>query len=897
MTPWPLLRFRVPVTLGGIGIALAAGLLLSQYRSALRELEQRARQDVRLMLADLQNEWSTGSESLESHREARCLDSLNSRPEVVGVAIFNHLGAVEMAQDLSWRGRRLVNMVPGISPPARGGQEAPSPFEAIPVTGFAAIDGFLRLAPNRNQVSSLDGSSYWAWLRYDLAPGRQAVHRRFTKHAVVVSTSILVAWLLASWWLSRKVTTPLQRLSATAERIGAGDYQAKSGLQGEDEIGRLARSLDKMAGRLATTHQRWKRRNQLYGALSASNKLILRMVEPRYLFEEVCKIAVESTGLAVAVVGRTKCDGKRAGLLARAELAGGNFQSFDPWTKSNGKPENPLLQLALQENRTVVFKNSRNAGRPSFSEVGLEGTGLLSAGAFPLKCSDEVVGVFGAFSRDRNFFCPETISLLEEMVEDLSIALENFEQAQGRKEAEAQVNFLAYYDETTGLANRAGFLKEVNQNLGSGRDGVSALLYLDLDHFRRVNESFGHGAGDRLLVEAAMRIRTSVGKEAIVARLGGDEFGILLLNLAKNRKRAVSEAAKVTEQIEVSLRQPYHLEGRQIRLEASSGVALFPGDGAGPMELLQNAEVGMYEAKEQGRGQYRFYASSMNATAVERLDLELALRQALENQDFCLHYQPQLDLTSNQIIGAEALLRWRHEQRGWISPSVFIPLAEATGLIVPLGWWVLDQACQFIADLQNREQAVSLNRISVNVSARQFQHPDFLPRVQSALLASGAKPDSLVLELTETVLLRDEREALNKFEVLREMGIGLAIDDFGTGYSSLAYLRKLPVAELKIDRSFIRDLPENQNAVAIVRTILAMARFMNVETLAEGVETREQLRVLGQLGCGSYQGFLFSPALEEAEFLRLLHENSKAALPNLSKDGGDDDRHDAFPGN
>lgn len=441
-----------------------------------------------------------------------------------------------------------------------------------------------------------------------------------------------------------------------------------------------------------------------------------------------------------------------------------------------------------------------------------------------------------------------------------------------RKQAEEHIHQLAYYDQLTRLPNRQLLRENLERMLASeDRDaGHGALLFIDLDRFRGLNETQGHEIGDQLLCQVAQRLEQAVSGSGRVARYGGDEFVVLSNHPAAEQQQSASRVLQLGERLLQSLQRPYrlNLSGRQepfdYQLDASIGIVLFGRSGETADELLKRAEAAMYQAKAAGRGRLLFYDPATQAALEQRLALEHSLRQGLQQQQFEVYYQPQVDLY-RQPIGAELLIRWRHPEQGIISPVEFIPLAEETGLILPLGRWVLETACRQLCEWSTDPRKRHLT-LSVNVSARQFREPHFIDQVSAILATSGADPHRLKLELTESLLLDNVAATIDKMTTLQRLGISFALDDFGTGYSSLAYLKQLPLGQLKIDKSFVSDLTDDGGETAIVRTIIAMAQVLNLEVVAEGVETTEQLHILHQLGCERFQGFLIAHPMPLADF-------------------------------
>jgi diguanylate cyclase (GGDEF)-like protein len=398
------------------------------------------------------------------------------------------------------------------------------------------------------------------------------------------------------------------------------------------------------------------------------------------------------------------------------------------------------------------------------------------------------------------------------------------------------------------------------------------VLYLDLDRFKSVNDTLGHPVGDALLCAVTERLGRLVRGTDTVARLGGDEFAILQVG-AQQPTGAKALAARIIE----SLAQPFEIDGHQIVIGTSVGVALAPTDGREPDQLLKNADMALYRAKADGRGIYHFFQPEMDAQMQARRMLELDLRKAMSADEFELHYQPKIDLATNKVGGFEALLRWKHPVRGFVSPAEFIPLAEEIGLIVPLGEWVLKQACTEAAKWDNRLS------VAVNLSAAQFRSSTLVLSVVSALGSSGLAASRLELEITETVLLHDTAAVLQSLHQLRDLGVRTSMDDFGTGYSSLSYLRSFPFDRIKIDRSFVGEVTKNNDCVAIIRAVVSLGASLGMETTAEGVETEEQLEILRAEGCTQAQGYLFSPARPASELPALLQKLSSSTTGRRSK--------------
>lgn len=430
------------------------------------------------------------------------------------------------------------------------------------------------------------------------------------------------------------------------------------------------------------------------------------------------------------------------------------------------------------------------------------------------------------------------------------------EQERERQSAADRIQYQAYHDSLTGLPNRTLFTERLADAIRRAkRTGRPVgLMFLDLDRFKIINDSLGHEAGDQLLIAVSKRINASVRETDTVFRMGGDEFTVLLDYL-----RSDQDAARVAQRVIQELSEPFHLNNHEVIITASIGISVFPRDDETAERLVKNADAAMYSAKGAGRNRYQFYTHDMNAQAEERLELETGLRRALKEKQFVLYYQPKVAVDTGKVVGMEALLRWIHPERGLVPPDKFLPFLEETGLIVPVGEWVLHQACR---DAQHWvEDGLPPLRVSVNISSLQFRSDVLVEQVRGALAESGLEPQRLELELTESLLVENTDSAVDLLSALKKLGVYLSIDDFGTGYSSLSYLKQFPVDALKIDRSFIRDLVSNHKDAAITSAITALAHSLSLGVIAEGVENSEQLQFLRAKGCHEIQGYMVSRPL------------------------------------
>ncbi len=446
-----------------------------------------------------------------------------------------------------------------------------------------------------------------------------------------------------------------------------------------------------------------------------------------------------------------------------------------------------------------------------------------------------------------------------------------------RKLAEEQIHQLAYFDTLTSLPNRLLLMDRLEMLINqSGREGRQfAVLSLDLDHFKTVNDTLGHSGADNLLQTVAQRLIACVREGDTVSRLGGDEFVVILSSLGRNEIGEVAQiAAFIAEKIRSALSDPFLLDGKEVLVTASLGISLYPSDARCAEDIIKSADTALFHAKSQGRNNYQFYSEKMNMLTLERISMQSDLRKAIEREELEVHYQPQVDIGTGLVTGMEALMRWKHPARGWIPPAQFIPLAEESGVIVQLGEWMMKTVC---AQMKVWQMAGLLNetqRISVNVSPRQFREGDFSKMIEKILGETALSANRLELEMTESMLMQNTESTLDMLTHLKQLGVKLSLDDFGTGYSSLSYLKRFPLDVLKIDQSFVRDITADSNDAAIVAAIIAMARSLKLKVIAEGVETPDQFSHLKDQGCHGFQGFYFSEPLPGEGMTQLFQSTS-----------------------
>lgn len=611
-----------------------------------------------------------------------------------------------------------------------------------------------------------------------------------------------------------------------------------------------------------------KRDERALKVLSACNQALIRATDESTLLAEVCGIVQQLSGHPFVWVGYADDEAsklvrpaaKREAVDGALPFAAGEL-SWDDSVRGSG-----VTGTAIRTGRTAVIKYGQNNMQyPPWRDFLIK-YGIQSGLALPLITERNVIGALTIYAQDAAAFTASEIRIVEELAGSLAYGIAALRANSARQHYAQQLMHQANHDVLTGLANRSLLSDRIRQAIVSAeRSGrAAALLLLDLDGFKVINDSLGHPAGDALLQAVAERLCALVRKADTVARLGGDEFVIVLPGLVN-----VADAGFVAGKVLSALASPFVIDRQELHVGVSIGISLYPQDGTHEEVLLKNVDLAMYRAKFEGRNQFHFYTEELNIHGRERLALTSDLRGALERGELLLHYQPQVALRSGEIVGVEALLRWQHPTRGIISPAQFIPIAEACGLIIPIGAWVIKTAC---AQQQAwRVAGLPAVRVAVNVSAHQFRRHDLHAVVAEALRETAMEARYLELELTETAIMQEPEKAIPVLLKLKALGLHLALDDFGMGYSSLSYLRQFPLDSLKIDRSFVSDLTSSTHGVTIVKTIISLAHSLNLKVIAEGAETKAQLDLLNAYGCDEVQGFYFSKPLSADELACLFN--------------------------
>ncbi len=652
-----------------------------------------------------------------------------------------------------------------------------------------------------------------------------------------------------------------------------------------DNVSFALESFDR-ADEKARTEEQKERLTRMFAALSATNEAIVRATSRSELFQLVCEAAAQGGKFASTAISLKRPDEIYLDVVAAAGPMSASAREVKMAIDENRPEGRGVGGTAARSGQACIINDYLADPRGTAFHARARNDGANSGAAFPLFVQGQVVGVMVLISIEKDTFTVEFTELLQRLAENVSFALENFDRADEKTKADQRIEYLASHDSLTNLPNRDMF----NGMLRRSIDGAAryqrqfAVLFIDLDRFKVINDSLGHAAGDMLLVEIGGRLRKALRSSDVVARLGGDEFVVILEEAAER-----PEVERIATELLSVLSQPLQLSGHECHTTASIGIAMYPSDGSDMQTLTKNADMAMYLAKEDGKNGFRFFTNEIKTQSIERLTLESALRRALERDQFSLHYQPKVDMASSQITGVEALLRWNHPELGTVSPGQFIPLAEETGLIVPIGRWVLKEACAQNMAWQRR--GLRPVTMAVNLSPRQFADAHLLHDVDEALLASGMSPVLLQLEVTESMVMRNVSRAIKVLDAIQSRGIRLAIDDFGTGYSSMSLMKQFPIDTIKIDRSFVRDLPADTEDQAIAQAIISMGKALGMTVIAEGVETVEQEEFLRSHACDEMQGFLFSKPLPAREMANLLRAEAQMISPPLQPE--DDEARNA----
>ena len=602
--------------------------------------------------------------------------------------------------------------------------------------------------------------------------------------------------------------------------------------------------------------------NRVYAVLSGINTLIVRMHDRDELFQQACRVAVEAGGFRMAMIAVMAPDTMALVPIASAGKDEALLRAVKTILASPDTGPQTMSARALREKKVLVANDSQHDPQVVFSP-NYAAAGVRAIAVLPLLVAEEAVGVLALYASERGFFQEEELKLLTELAGDIGFAMDHLDKQE-------RLNYLAYYDALTGLANRSLFLERVAQYMRSAASGAHplALFLVDLERFKNINDSLGRQVGDELLRQVAQWLtRNTVGDANLLARVGSDHFAVVMPVI----KADGNVVGLLEAWIDAFLKHPFRLNDGVFRISLQVGVALFPDDGMDADTLFKHAEAALKKAKAS-RERYLFYTPAMTEAGPAKLTLENQLRQALDNEEFVLYYQPKVNLASGKMSSAEALIRWNDPRTGLVQPDRFIPILEETGLIYDVGRWALRRTIQDY--LRWRAAGLPVVRMAVNVSPLQLRDRGFIAELRQAISLDEQAAAGLELEITESLIMENVQHSIASLQAIRDMGLSIAIDDFGTGFSSLSYLSKFPVDTLKIDRSFVIEMTDSAQGLALVSTIISLAHALSLKVVAEGVETEEQARLLRVLNCDEMQGYLYSRPVPgdvfEAQFLKRL---------------------------
>jgi len=652
---------------------------------------------------------------------------------------------------------------------------------------------------------------------------------------------------------------PLHEIHKQLSSLGKGNFDSKFRLDLplKNSIYFL---LKQTQSKLKNLQQHNQQLSNLYALLSQCNQAIVHSCSEEELFDIICKETVQFEGLELAWIALVNEQTQALDILSVAGNASEYVTSLqisiDPKERtSQGPSGQAYLQGTMQ-----YFLDFQNSAKSSPWHTLAQKYHLKSVVGIPLKKNEKVVAVLTIYAKTTEFFNDEAKQLFQEINRDINFALDNFEKEKKQQENRDHIYKLANYDTLTNLANRSLFENYFSKilHLSQRNQQKFSLMFVDLDNFKEINDTLGHSTGDALLVEVAHRFETVLREEDVVARQGGDEFILLFPHTNAN------DTAQIAQKLLEIIEAPFKYKDQELRTTVSIGIALYPNDGDTLESLARNADTAMYKAKEDGRNRYHFYTQTMHETSLRHLQLSNELHSAIENNELEIYYQPQIDTKNKKLIGAEALLRWKHPKLGFISPDEFIPIAESNALIIPIGEWVLRTATAQIKQWMDQGNEPIL--IAVNISTLQFRLTNISEIIENILEENALAPEYLELELTERMAMKNPQDVIKTMNLLHSKGIRMSIDDFGTGYSSLSYLKQFKVYKLKIDQSFVRDITVNADDKAIVNAIINMAKGLGLKTIAEGVETMPQLTYLEEQGCDEIQGYYYSKPLPVKAF-------------------------------
>ncbi|HLP96972.1 MAG TPA: EAL domain-containing protein [Sideroxyarcus sp.] len=936
------LSVLIPLILLLVSAASALLIFLQESRENARNIEQLALREIGMDMSRLQSLLRNRLSARDETEAAQDIALVAMRPGVRALLLADGDNKVILANNFAWNGEQAAAHTAYSNAEAFVTLQGNTGKLQYSRKTPALLQGYF---PLTDGYGDTDGKAGVLYVEFDISEKLAEAKETTIEQSLMFGSIMLAAALLIAYILHRLVSRRVKVLVDAAARVSTGDYSARTGLRGNDELALLGRAFDEMAQSVgqgielrkegqAELHREQERlveaqkvghfgsweldlvsgtlvwSQEIFnifeidsGQFGASYEAFLNAIHPEdrdkvnraytdsltdrkpyqithrlqmpdgriKWVEERCSSTFAADGKPLRSIGTVQDVTEREMLAEQARIAAVAFET-----------QEAIIVTDAQANIIKVNHAFEVITGYSQEEVLGKNPNMLSSGrhekVFYQHMWDEINnhGRWSGEMWDRRkdggiypkWLTITSVKFMGEVTHYVAVFVDITE----RKKAEEEIKNLAFYDPLTQLPNRRLMQDRLRLAVAQSArsEGFGALMFIDLDHFKVLNDTKGHEYGDRMLVEVAKRLQGCVRETDTTARFGGDEFVVLLEGLSATQAEAVAQAGSIAEKIRDALAQPYELGNTLHRSSPSIGVVLFKGDAVSTDELLKQADLAMYQAKEGGRNMVRFFETSMQAMLESRTLLENALRQAMPNNELELFYQLQTN-DAKELLGAEVLLRWRSAVIGMVSPADFIPLAEQTKLILPIGHWVLETACKQLKAWEGHPLLGKMH-LAVNISPVQFHQPDFVRQVKTILAETGANPRMLELELTENLVLEDVDEATRKMDALKEIGVRFSMDDFGTGYSSLQYIKRLPIDLLKIDQSFVRDILTDPGDAMMVQTIAGMAHNFGFNVIAEGVETHDQLQPLIDRGCQTFQGYLFSRPVPVADFEKLVEQ-------------------------
>lgn len=859
MNPFQTIRGRLLTTIFFIHAVLMGLVAYDLVERQHRFMEKQLSQNGYSLSSLLASNAALALQNNDLSALADLLEDVRSLPDVSMIFVMDTTGRIRAAYPEEYLNQTLVDPI---------SEEMARNLEKSGVDAYQKQhEGLI----DTMQMIKLDGQviGYCRIVMSDASMAREL--KVLMKSGMVYVVLAIIIGVLLAWIVVRKMTFRMTRLSEAAAQIAHKNFEVTLPREkGSDEIAIMEQGFRVMVDSIKT---------HVSDLAEMGKTRLLQSQRYQKALLEWAKLDYQDAKMAIRKATEIAADTLDVGRVSIWHMTsdGSMLVCDDLYCKTEKthtegsvlyQQDFPNYFAALQRGEVIVANDAQNDPLTSdFTESYLKPQGILSMLDIPIIQEGKVVGVVCHEHLDTpKEWQPEEQDFAIAMGSTISLALE----MERRKKVEERLAYRADHDELTELPNRRLLLDRLDQAIRHARrnDQNVAVLFIDLDHFKEINDSLGHLVGDYVLIHVARLIETQFRDVDTIARLGGDEFCLIIDSLED-----IQTVSVVAEKLVEMLQHPICIDKHELYVTSSIGISIFPADGETPETLLRNADAAMYKAKNEGRNSFQFYTEDMTAKAYERVALEANLRRALEHQEFHVHYQPQVDGMSGKLIGMEALIRWEHPELGMIPPVKFLPLAVETGLIIPIDRFVMRSAMTQLKEWV--DAGLSPGILALNLTIKQLRQEDFIPMLRAMLQETGCVSEWIELEVTEGEIMENPEQAIKVLQQISEMGITLAIDDFGTGYSSLAYLKRLPVDKLKIDRSFIRNLPDDEEDIAIVQAIIALSKSLRLNLIAEGVETWEQKEFLTENGCPQIQGYLYGKPMKTEDMTVMLGEYSQ----------------------